>query len=63
MSNNYYDTDDYEFDQLNDVDEGEFFGDMDDEPVDFELDGLDEDEFIDLELEMEALYADRLLRY
>ena len=63
MCSNYYDLDDYEFDQFNDVDEGEFFGDMDEEPVDFELDGLDEDEFIDLELEMEALYADRLLRY
>ncbi len=63
MCSNYYDLDDYEFDKFNDVDEGEFFGDMDEEPVDFELDGLDEDEFIDLELEMEALYADRLLRY
>ena len=63
MCNHYYDLDDYEFDQFNDIDEGEFFGDMEEESDDFELDGLDEDEFINLELEMEALYADRLLRY
>ena len=63
MCRNYYDDDDYEFDQFNDVDEGEFFGDMDEEQVDFELEGLDEEEFIDLELEMEALYEIGVLRY
>tara|TARA_R110002167_G_scaffold272074_3_gene478627 strand:- start:1905 stop:2096 length:192 start_codon:yes stop_codon:yes gene_type:complete len=63
MCNHYYDLDDYEFDQFNDIDEGEFFGDMEEESDDFELDGLDEEEFIDLELEMEALYETGVLRY
>jgi hypothetical protein len=37
MSKNYYDDDDYGFDGIDSVDEGEFFGDMDEETVAFDI--------------------------
>jgi hypothetical protein len=37
MSKHYYDDDDYEFDGIDSVDEGEFFGDMDEETVAFDI--------------------------
>tara|TARA_B110000093_G_scaffold28364_1_gene28110 strand:+ start:62 stop:241 length:180 start_codon:yes stop_codon:yes gene_type:complete len=59
MSN--YDYDDYYVGTINTVEDDGYFGDMDDDTVDFELDGLDEEEFIDIELEMEVLYEAGLL--
>ena len=37
MSKNYYDDDDYEFGSIESVDEGEFFGDMDEDTVAFDI--------------------------
>lgn len=37
MSKNYYDEDDYELGGLDSVDEGEFFGDMDEDTVAFDI--------------------------
>lgn len=37
MSRNYYDDDDYELEDIESVDEGEFFGDMDQDNVDMAL--------------------------
>ena len=37
MSKNYYDDDDYEFGSIEAVDEGEFFGDMDEDTVAFDI--------------------------